>query len=550
MKKYISWPLALSITALLLTSCSDGAPDASKLLSVKTAKAEISSIDDELSINGVFAPLETENITTKLSGAVLELNASVGQYVKPGDLLIKIDTKELEAQLNQARIALTITIEQATVAKTNLDAADAGVSSAQSGVTSALNSVSSAKAVLADQREQAALNLKAAQDAYDATEATIADQIRLASESLEAAQAAYDLAALSYEEQFVQLIQNIDNAQDNYDRIKKLHDAFAATDSELRNAQNALTAAINAEETARISADAAFLSAETRLSQAKTALEQAQGSSANAQRVAAQSRLDAAQTTYDQANDAASESQVIAAESQLAAAELQVTAAEARVDTAAVQYETASTSAIEQAQAAIETLETQMSNAEIRAHQAGVIVNVNIHMGELANPGLTLISTADVSTLKLTGTVAQQYIPYLPVSGQVKAYSDIFPHDLLIGTVKMVGPLAVATGGYFPIEIHVDNKDGRILAGSSGRAAVRAEKSDVVTVPADAVIVSNGETYVFVVEGGIAKKCVIEAGLANTDAVEVLSGLASGANVAVTNTNAIVDGMEVAEVRE
>ncbi|MCF6808357.1 efflux RND transporter periplasmic adaptor subunit [Thiotrichales bacterium 19S9-12] len=61
----------------------------------------IESVGTTAAINGV-------NVTSQLSGKVTKINFKSGQMVKEGDLLFKMDTKQLEAQLKQDKASLEL----------------------------------------------------------------------------------------------------------------------------------------------------------------------------------------------------------------------------------------------------------------------------------------------------------------------------------------------------------------------------------------------------------------------------------------------------------
>ena len=75
------------------------APKAAPRVTVKTGTARGRHLDRNVEFSGVLVPNQTLNIFAKLAGQATTVNADVGNRVKEGQLLVQIDTKELNAQL-------------------------------------------------------------------------------------------------------------------------------------------------------------------------------------------------------------------------------------------------------------------------------------------------------------------------------------------------------------------------------------------------------------------------------------------------------------------
>lgn len=373
------------------------------------------------------------------------------------------------------------------VAKDQANVAKTNLDAAKSSEAAAQNSLAATKSVIEDQVAQAKINLDAAQKAYDSVQEE--NNLKLEDSKL-----------------------NLTNAQNTYDRVKTLFDAGSATKVEFENAEKALDAEKNKISLTQTSCDSALTAAKSKLDAAKTSYQQAVGSSANNQIVSAQSNL---------------------------------TSAKSKVDTAKSQYNASASSAIEQAQANVNSIMTQLSNAVIKAHISGVVVNKNINEGELAQPGSALLVVADTNKLKLNSTVSQEAIPFIKEKQEVDVFADILPDKALKGTVDSLGPISVNTGSYFPIEISIDNADKSLMAGISAHASINVTKENVIAVPTASVIENEGQTYLFVVENGLAVKRNVVLGLKSKDSVEILNGLANGEEVAVSNVNALFDQMHV-----
>jgi len=377
--------LSVSTMALLIfvsAGCGVQTADNSNAVSVKTAVAVRHKLQTALDVAGVLVPVQTVNIAGKMSGQVTALNANVGTVVKAGDVLITLETRTLEAQLQQAEAALQ---------------------SAEAAVQSAGN-----------QAEQAKINL--------------------------------------------------DSAQRAYERTKALFNSGSAPQSQLDDAVK---------------------------------------------------QLDLAKKQYDIATGSAQKQ------------------AQASVNTA---------------RANINNIKVQLDNATITSPINGIITNRNINPGEIASPGATLLTIADVSSLKLRGTVSQEVVPLLREGEQIDVSVDIYPNKAFAGRIDSIGPMAVSTGEYFPIEVSIKNP-GDIKAGLSAHAAIGLASDEGVVVPVSAVVQNNGQNYVFVIKNNVALKRTVTPGLKNDREIQVLKGLDEGETVAATNVSRLFDNMPVNAVQ-
>lgn len=223
------------------------------------------------------------------------------------------------------------------------------------------------------------------------------------------------------------------------------------------------------------------------------------------------------------------------------------------LDTAQQQYDNASGSALDQAEAAvsiaranINSLDVQLSETTIKSPLGGVLSSRNVNVGEVVSPGVAVMSVVDASSLKLNSTVTQDILPLLTLGQEMDVVIDSFPDRVYQGTVTTLGPIAVSTGEVFPIEVTIKN-DGHLLAGLAAQASASVKTGGIV-VPSSAVVQGSGDSYVFVIKDGVASKRLVSTGLKGDKGTLILKGLTAGEQVAVTNTDALVDNMAVTEV--
>jgi HlyD family secretion protein len=372
---------ALAAAAVISIGLLGCAPKSAPRISVKTASAHAGQIVRNVEFSGVLVPNHTVNIFAKMAGQATTVTADVGDKVRAGQLMVQIDTKELNAQLVVAEAAAEGVGDQGVQVKSGMETA------------------------------------------------------RL----------------------------NLEMAQRSYERTKTLLDTKVVTQSQLDDAQT---------------------------------------------------KLDLAKTAFDNASR---------------------------------QYQTITGSGLAQAKAQVNYIRVQISNSTITSPISGIVTNRNINPGEITSTSTALFTVADVATLKLQGNVSQEDVVRIKVGGKVSVVVDALSTNDYMGRVEQVGPIAAATGQYFPIVVSLKN-DGRLLAGMTAKASFTWTGAQGVLIPLSAVRDNqDGHASIFVLAGGKVHARNVSLGPRNDTDVQVISGLSAPEQVAISNVSALVDGMEVTE---
>ncbi|MGA2481308.1 MAG: biotin/lipoyl-binding protein, partial [Spirochaetia bacterium] len=129
--KAVKGAAMLAIAAACAVSLAACQPKASTVVTVKVAAARTAAIARDVEFSGVLVPNKTVNIFAKIAGVARIVSVDVGSRVKEGDLLVQIDTKELNAQLKIAEAAGSGVADQAAQAKIGIDTARLNLEIAQ-----------------------------------------------------------------------------------------------------------------------------------------------------------------------------------------------------------------------------------------------------------------------------------------------------------------------------------------------------------------------------------------------------------------------------------
>ena len=120
----------LTTLSLALAMAGCGSQNSSQDVTVTTATANRQELESRLEFSGILVPAQTVDIASKISGQVTALGFRVGQPVKAGDVLIRVDTEALNGQLlaaqatlQGAQAAAETAQNQAAISQINLAAA-------------------------------------------------------------------------------------------------------------------------------------------------------------------------------------------------------------------------------------------------------------------------------------------------------------------------------------------------------------------------------------------------------------------------------------------
>jgi multidrug resistance efflux pump len=189
-------------------------------------------------------------------------------------------------------------------------------------------------------------------------------------------------------------------------------------------------------------------------------------------------------------NPQALNAQVNAAETQYRAAEAAVQMAQAHLDAlraGATKEEVAVAQAqVEQAQAALAALVVLRDKLTAVAPVGGLILERSIHEGELAAPGVTMLTLGDLDRVTLTVYVPEDSLGYVFIGQQVDVRVDSFSGRSFAGTVVAIAQEAEFTprnvqtqeervNMVFAVEVRIPNPDHALKPGMPADAAIAVE---------------------------------------------------------------------------
>jgi membrane fusion protein (multidrug efflux system) len=346
-------------------------------------------------------------VSSRIDGTVSEIEVNDNELVHQGELLVKLDPRDLQAKAQQAQAALEAAKRQANAAQATIPLAaettQAKTTQAQGDVKASIAAISTAKAAVAE-----------ANTALPTARAAVAE----AEAGIPAAQAQVEQANAT-----------LQKAQTDYNRYATLFRQGAIARQQLDTAK----AAYEVAQAQKRTAQQGVQQARAKLAQAQQGVAKAQSQLAQAQQGVASAR---AKLTASQGN------------LQQAAAGNQQT----RVNQA--QYEAAQ-AAIDQAKASLKDAQLQLSYTNIVAPSNGRVGRKTVEVGQRVKTGTPLMALVEGDNW-IVANFKETQLEDIKPGQEVEIKLDAFPHHPFKGRVNSISP---ASGSEFAL-LPPDNATG------------------------------------------------------------------------------------------
>ncbi|MCO4760371.1 MAG: efflux RND transporter periplasmic adaptor subunit [Myxococcales bacterium] len=221
---------------------------------------------------------------------------------------------------------------------------------------------------------------------------------------------------------------------------------------------------------------------------------------------------------------------------------------QARLDAARLTYKQA-VAGRGVAAAARKIAKASLAKLIVRAPMSGTVTQRGIEIGEIASPGMPLVTISDYSTVKLIAEVPERNIGRLKVGDKVPLTVPALGDKAFEGTVSLLPMQADARTRTYDVEILVDNDKGQLRGGMSARLSLLLDRrQEQVVIPLHAVIdeptatLSKITSVVFVVKDGRAHRVEVTTGAMQARTVLIEKGLTGSEQLIVVGQRRVVDG--------
>jgi len=420
------------------TASTQGAGTGFDLTNMPTTVIRSAGDSAQVSAAGNIALVSQQQVAMEVAGVVAEVTVDVGDLVKVDDLLVALDTTDLQRSVSQAELDLE-------TAQTQLDSLLEPVSEAE---------LASAEAELASAKE------------------TLAEVQAGASEA-ELAAAEANLASAQSKDQ--ELLNGPSEAE-----LTQLSASLQKATITLQDAQRAYDKVAYAD-------DVGHSSQASELQQATIDYESAKAAYVEATEAASESELQDAQAAIQSAQEALDDLRAKPTAAELAQAEATVAKAQASLDTllegvSQTDLREAEIK-VEQAEINLEAALSDLAKARLYSPIDGTTLAVNVEVGQrvTSDAATNAVTVADLSDLELAVNVAEVDIPKVYVGQKAIITVDALPDQSFNGEVSHIAPTSEESASVvnYPVTIKLIDPDlTGVRPGMTAVADLLAEEVD------------------------------------------------------------------------
>lgn len=489
-KRWLAASLAFTLLALLMSCASNNATEET---GTETAVAFTGNLSASATASGQLLPQREAVLSASTAARVTQVAVRLGDVVQPGDLLVQLDTADLQFDLANADQSLALA--QARLDDLLAAASDADIASAEAALASAQAQLDDLLAGPSD--TEIALSEAAIASAQAQLNASLAD-LNSSQSSISQSQILAAEANLLAAQQ--QLDRAVEVNEDNPNEAN--HQARLQADQAVANAQAQL--------------DALLAGPSVAASQSSVA--------------AASARVDGSQIDLDSTLAGATAATIANAEAAVAQQEANLANLLAGPTTEQIR---ATEAELTQAELNLADAQEALADAAIVAPFAGVVTAVYVTEGEIASgPVLELV---DSQSLAVVLSVDEVDIGSFALGQPAIVTLEAWPEREFDSEIVAIAPSASdASSALVTYDVHLayQAEDLPTLIGLTANAnLITAQREDVLLVPNAAITPDRaaGKYYVDVQQAdGSFRQVEVSIGLRDGENTQITAGLAEG----------------------
>lgn len=508
------------------------------------AEASIGDVTQIVSVTGTVTSAKEVNLQFESSGKIKEIAVEVGDKVEIGDVLVRLNSAELNAQLISSQAALAIA--QAQLSQTVDGDRPEDIQVYETDVVNAEVNLENKKQALIDANEDAENDLAhnyedvddVLNDAYNkASDAvyTQIDDLFTDDNSInpELTFSTSDQTEINAENQRKIITSEMDDFQSelislDINDFNSLDEALDNTQdylSEIRDLLIILTDALNNATGLTSTNQSAYKSdvttARTNVNTALTNIV-AQRQSIVATKIAKQIAINNAKAAVDTAEASLKSAQDKLVLKKAAPAQADVDLAKARV---------------RQSQADVMQIQERINKTVLSAPISGFVTTIAKEEGETAQVSDIMVSIIAADHFQIEANVSETEIAKVKLNDEVKMTLDALDQkEEFSGKVIKIDPAETIVSGviYYKITFAFDIKDERIKSGMTANLEIQTDKREnVLSLPYYAINETDNRQYVKILSDGKVVEKDVRTGLEGEVNVEILEGLEAGKQVII-----------------
>ncbi len=193
---------------------------------------------------------------------------------------------------------------------------------------------------------------------------------------------------------------------------------------------------------------------------------------------------------------------------------------------------------------------TKYALSPVLAPIGGSIVSSPLKVGTQVYTTTAITMIGDIDNLQITASIPERYVAELKAGLKAEVSLEAYPGVIFPATLSRVSPVVDAATRTKEIILNFDRRDSRVNAGMFAKIKLyTTQYAGQVTVPSDAVVAQDTDSYLFVVnDDGTVSRRVVALGKSVDTAVQVTDNLMPGERVVVEGMTSLSDGAKVKDI--
>ena len=195
-----------------------------------------------------------------------------------------------------------------------------------------------------------------------------------------------------------------------------------------------------------------------------------------------------------------------------------------------------------EARAQADRARRQLEERTIRAPFGGVVGLAEIDRGARVEAGTLITRLDDLSEVEVEFALPETLFAQVVPGQTVRATGAAFPGKVFEGQVESLDSRIDPVSRSFRTRAVIPNPDNLLPGGMFLSLEITLDEAEAIVVPEEALVFQAAETYVFVVEDGVARRVSVVTGQRRDGMVAIIEGVAAGSTVITRGLHRVRDG--------
>lgn len=196
-------------------------------------------------------------------------------------------------------------------------------------------------------------------------------------------------------------------------------------------------------------------------------------------------------------------------------------------------------------EATVEAAKARLENTIIRAPFSGNLGLRRVSPGGFVDTNTVITTLDDTETIKLDFTIPELFLAVVSEDMEIASRSLVYPDRTFRGVVESIDTRLDPVSRSVTVRAVLPNAEGLLKPGMFLTVDLKRDLGEVVIAPEEAIVPEGDRQYLFVVEGGVAKRREVVLGRRMPGAVVIVEGASAGELVISEGTQKVRDGVPV-----